>query len=302
MTQQQIFVMLNSAENRSNCSPCRAFLRSRHPLRGLQFIMALLVSTSVGAVQAQVKLDVSYGVTLAGVKIGVVASSLEIERNRYRVTATGATSGLLQIFASGHGEMTASGVRSRGELLPSAYASSIVIRGRNENVRIGFVDELAKEISVDPVPAPNDALLPITDANRKRVVDPLTAALVTLRDTGSQLGPDVCQRAASVFDGQLRYDLKLAFKQLANVTTAVGYQGNAVVCSVSFLPIAGHDPNRFLFKYLAEQRDIELWLVPVAGAGIVVPYRVSIRTPMGLGVMQADRFVLESAPVPASVH
>jgi hypothetical protein len=300
--QHQILMKLNSAENRSNFTPCRAFLWPRRLLRALQFIVALLLFASSGVVQAQVKLDVSYGVTLAGVKIGVVASSLEIEQNRYKVTATGATSGLLQVFASGHGEMTASGVRSRGELLPSAYASSIVIRGRNENVRVGFVDGLAKEISVDPVPTPNDALLPITEANRKRVVDPLTAALVSVRDTASQLGPEVCQRAASVFDGQLRYDLKLAFKQLTNVTTAVGYQGKAVVCSVSFLPIAGHDPNRFLFKYLAAQRDMELWLAPVAGAGIVVPYRVSIWTPMGLGVMQADRFVLDSAAVAVPVH
>ncbi|MBU6461267.1 MAG: hypothetical protein KGR71_00925 [Proteobacteria bacterium] len=68
------------------------------------------------------------------------------------------------------------------------------------------------------------------------------------------------------------------------------------------MPIAGHDPNRFLFKYLAEQRDMEVWLVPVAGAGILVPSRISIRTPLGLGMMEARRLEINgaaaSAPAP----
>jgi hypothetical protein len=44
------------------------------------------------------------------------------------------------------------------------------------------------------------------------------------------------------------------------------------------------------------QRDMEVWLAPVAGTRVMVPYRVSIPTVLGAGVMQATQFV--STPQP----
>jgi hypothetical protein len=225
-----------------------------------------------------------------------------MDKTRYTATATGATSGLVQIIARGHGDIQASGVRLRGDPVPATYESTIVIRDRSEKVRVGFAERFAKELSIDPAPPPNPALVPVTQAQRKSVVDPLTAALVNAPDLSRQFGPEVCLRTIPVFDGRLRYDLTLAYKRIENVKTEVGYQGEAVVCSISFLPVAGHDPDRFLFKYLAAQSDMEVWLAPVAGAGMVVPYRISIHTPIGLGVMQANRFVAEQVSVPAVVH
>jgi len=36
---------------------------------------------------------------------------------------------------------------------------------------------------------------------------------------------------------------------------------------------------------------MEMWLAPIAGTRIVVPYRISVPTPIGVGVMQATQFV-----------
>jgi len=69
-----------------------------------------------------------------------------------------------------------------------------------------------------------------------------------------------------------------------------------VVCAVRFAPIAGHVPERYAIKYLIQLRDIELWLAPIAGTRVMVAYRVSVPTPLGLGVMQATQFV--SMPQP----
>jgi hypothetical protein len=63
------------------------------------------------------------------------------------------------------------------------------------------------------------------------------------------------------------------------------------VCSVKFFPVAGYDPKHFLVTYLAAQHDTEIWLAPLAGSRLLVPYRTSISTPMGLGVLQATKFV-----------
>ncbi len=89
----------------------------------------------------------------------------------------------------------------------------------------------------------------------------------------------------------MRYDLQLVFKRLDRVKSERGYQGTVVVCSVYFSPVAGHIPTRSTIKYLAEQRDMELWLAPIAGTRLMVPYRASIPTPIGMGVLQASQFV-----------
>ena len=36
---------------------------------------------------------------------------------------------------------------------------------------------------------------------------------------------------------------------------------------------------------------MELWLAPIAGTRLMVPYRVTIPTPFGLWLMQATQFI-----------
>jgi hypothetical protein len=66
------------------------------------------------------------------------------------------------------------------------------------------------------------------------------------------------------------------------------------VCAVKFFPVAGYDPQHFLVTYLAAQPEMEVWLAPFAGSRLMVPYRLSVPTPLGLGVLQATKF--ESLP------
>jgi hypothetical protein len=74
-----------------------------------------------------------------------------------------------------------------------------------------------------------------------------------------------------------------------------GYQGQVVVCSAKFLPVAGYDPKHFLVTYLAAQHEPEIWLAPLNGTRLLVPYRASISTPMGVGVLEATKFTFMSS-------
>ena len=57
-----------------------------------------------------------------------------------------------------------------------------------------------------------------------------------------------------------------------------------------YVPVAGYDPKHFLVTYLAAQHETEIWLAPLGGARLLVPYRASISTPMGLGKVCVDHF------------
>jgi len=132
------------------------------------------------------------------------------------------------------------------------------------------------------------------------VSDPMTATLIRIPGSGEIVVPQACQRTLSIFDGRMRYDLALAFKRFETVRSQAGYQGPVVVCAVRFSPIAGHVPSRYALRYLADLHDMEMWLAPIAGTRVVAPYRVSVPTPIGVGVLQATEFVSMAQPGKAS--
>jgi hypothetical protein len=94
-----------------------------------------------------------------------------------------------------------------------------------------------------------------------------------------------------VFDGRVRYDLSSEFKRIETVKADRGYEGPAVVCAVYFKPISGYVPDRPAVKYLVTLRDAEVWLAPISGTRVLVPFRFSMPTPLGTGLLQATEFV-----------
>ena len=81
-----------------------------------------------------------------------------------------------------------------------------------------------------------------------------------------------------------------------------GYAGPVVVCAVYFSPIAGYIPSRAAIKYLAKLRDMEVWLAPIAGTRVLVPFRAQGPTPIGRVVLEATEFVSTALPTRASAN
>jgi uncharacterized protein DUF3108 len=254
----------------------------------------------VGRGFAQGKLDARYTVSLGGLPIGRGAWVIDITDDHFSASASGATTGVMRVFASGQGQSAARGNVSGGQLLPSTYVSSIATDQKYDDVRMVISGGTVKEFVADPPTVPSPDRVPVTEAHRRGVSDPMTASLVRVPGNGDPVAPQACQRTSSVFDGRMRYDLRFAFKRVEQVHAEKGYAGPAVVCAVYFSPIAGHIPDRAAIKYLAELRDMELWLAPIAGTRVVVPYRVTVPTPLGVGVLTATQFVSVPQPGRAS--
>jgi hypothetical protein len=253
-----------------------------------------------GLVFGQGKLDARYVVTLAGLPIGQGAWVINIGDDYFTASASGGTSGLMQVFASGQGQSTARGSVSGGQPISSSYSSRIVADQKTDEVRMLISSGMVKEFRADPPTVATPDRIPITEVHRRGISDPMTAALIRVPGNGDTLVPQACHRTLSIFDGRMRYDLQLAFKRFEGVRSEKGYQGGAVVCAVRFAPIAGYIPDRAAIKYLVQLRDIEMWLAPIAGTRVMVPYRVSVPTPIGLGVMRATQFVSIPQPTRAS--
>ncbi len=245
---------------------------------------------------AQGRLEAQYEATLAGISVGRGTWAIEIGEDSYSAAAQGGTTGLLKTISNGAGTGASQGRVVNGALVPQAYEAATTTSKKSEAVHITLSNGNVKDFGIEPVPPVDPDRIPVTDAHKKGVFDPMSSTLVRVPGTGELLTPEACRAGAAVFDGRLRYELKLDFKRMETVKAEKGYYGPAVVCALYFTPIAGYIPDRPVIKYLAAARNIEVALVPIAGTRYLVPFRTVIPTPLGTAVLEATHFMTQAMP------
>ncbi|HVV61008.1 MAG TPA: DUF3108 domain-containing protein [Pseudolabrys sp.] len=263
--------------------------------------LALAAVTTHDRAQAQGKLEARYVASLAGITIGRGNYVVDITDGHYTAAASGMTTGLVRVFTGGQGTSAAHGTMIGGEPISSVYASTIKTSRKTDEVRLTLNGGAVKESKVDPPIDKDPDRIPITEARYSGIMDPMSAALLRTPGNGNPLSPQACQRTLQIFDGRMRYDLQFQFKRMDKVKAQKGYEGPVVVCAVYFDPIAGHIPTRAAIRYVARQRDMEVWLAPIAGTRVLVPFRAQGPTPIGLGVVEATYFVSSPLPSRASI-
>jgi hypothetical protein len=245
---------------------------------------------------AQGRLDARYEATLAGIPVGKGAWTIEIADDQFSAAASGGTAGLLKAFAGGTGTGAAQGRVVNGALVATNYSASTTTSKKTETIHMVLSGGNVREYGIEPEPPVDPERLPITDAHRRGVFDPMTGSMLRVPGSGDPLSPDACRSGAAIFDGRMRYDLKLDFKRMETVKAEKGYQGPVVVCAVYFSPIAGYIPDRAVIKYLTAQRNIEVAFAPVAGTRILVPFRMAVPTPLGTAMLEATQFITQATP------
>ena len=255
---------------------------------------ALLLPAAPAA--AQGRLDAQYEASLSGIPVGRGSWAIEIADDSFSAAAQGGTSGLLKAFSGGTGTGASQGRIVNGALVPNAYTATTVTAKKSETIRLALANGNIREFSIDPEPPVDPDRIVVTDAHRKNVLDPMTGSMLRVPGTADLMSPESCRTGGGIFDGRLRYDLKLDFKRLETVRAEKGYSGPALVCVVYFTPVAGYIPDRPVIKWLAQQRNIEIAFVPIAGTRVLVPFRMSLPTPFGQAMLEATQFVTTATP------
>ena len=254
---------------------------------------------SAGA-QAQSKLEARYSVSLAGIPLGAGTWVVDITGDQYTAVANGRTTGLVKLIANGSGSAGSRGAFQGASVASSGYMANYVSDKKTDDVRMVLRGGVVKEVTAEPPLELSPDRVPVTEAHRKGVIDPMSAALMPVAGKGEVLAPEACKRKLAIFDGRQRVDIDLVYKRMEQVKADKGYQGPVVVCTVLYNPVAGHRPERDAIKYLIAQRDMEMWLAPIAGTRVLVPFRFSVPTPFGLGLLQANYFVTQPQPTQAA--
>jgi hypothetical protein len=289
---------MTNSSRRSRDQPNVPTIRSASPLAGLVFSLCAgaWLALAPQAAFAQGRLEAKYEASLAGIPVGNGSWTIEIGDDAFSASAQGGTAGLLKAFAGGTGSGASQGRVVNGVLVANAYTAITKTQKKSETIRLSLANGGVKEFSIDPAPPVDADRIPVTEAHRKNVLDPMTGSMLRVPGTGELLSPDTCRTGVGVFDGRLRYDLKLDYKRIETVKAENGYHGKAIVCAIYFTPVAGYIPDRPVIKYLAGERRIEIAFVPIAGTRILVPFRMTIPTPFGPAVLEATSFVTTATP------
>jgi hypothetical protein len=99
----------------------------------------------------------------------------------------------------------------------------------------------------------------------------------------------VCNRTFNLYDGDARYDVALKYKSTRQIETE-GYKGTAFVCQLRYIPISGHRRNEKNVEYMADNKDMEVWLAPVSGTPLFTPIRFDVPTWVGTVVAYPTYF------------
>jgi hypothetical protein len=156
-----------------------------------------------------------------------------------------------------------------------------------------------QKVRLQPEPAKDARRVPVLPQHLRSVLDPLSAILVRMPGGEPLVSEKACNRSIPVFSGWHRFDIVLSYRATREVRTEQGYAGPVIVCEARYRPIAGHRPKASLKR--TEDARIEIWLAPVEGTRVLLPYRAEVDTVLGRGVLQARRFEARTGERRASV-
>ena len=208
-------------------------------LRPASALICAALATQALPAAAQGRLDAEYEASLGALVIGKGSWVVDVGADQFSATVTAGTAGVMKSLGSGTGTGASSGRVVAGQLAPANYLSTINYGPKNETIKITLSGGNVKDSAIEPVPpVPPDRVV-VTEAHLRNVLDPMTGSLLRVGGTADPLGPDACKnKTVSIFDGRMRYDLKLDYKRMEMVKASKGYQGPAVACAVYFVPVA----------------------------------------------------------------
>ena len=265
----------------------------------LKAVLALVGTGMASCIAATValadgKLEARYSVSLGGLELGRAAYLVEVGDASYTASGSGRLTGVVQAVSSGKGTVGARGVIERGALAPRSFAMEAETDKKAEAVRLVInAAATVTDIKVEPPVPPAPDRVPIADKDKKGVFDPISATLIMVPGTDSPVSAKACDRVLAIFDGRARYDLELSYERIEQVKADKGYAGPAVVCRIAYKPISGHRPSRSGVKYMMNNKEMFIWLAPIAGTRVLAPFKATVATAIGVAELEAVSFITE---------
>lgn len=259
----------------------------------LPLLALALGGTAVALPCGAETLKIAYGISLVGLPLGSADLSTTVDGSKYKVEVGAKLTGLAGLLVGGKGAATSSGAVPGSQPQPSNFAVTSRSGKEERTVRMGLNGGNVAALDIEPPLEEKADRVPLREAHKRGVVDPVSALLMPATAAGNPTDPANCNRTIPVFDGAARFDVVLTYGE-SKIVEKPGYKGPVLVCNARYVPIAGHRSLRPSTKFMEENRDMQVWLAPVQGTRLLVPLRIAVRTMIGMSVVEASQWALST--------
>jgi hypothetical protein len=260
--------------------------RTRLALGAVGMAAALVVSAAAARAD---DVHVTYRVSLIGLPIGAVNLNADLTPTSYSIQGDAKATGLARILANARGASAGTGAIVQGHVSPATFATIAADSKMTRTIRMALAGNAVTGVEISPPFDEKPDRVPLGPGDEKGVVDPVGAVIIPAPASGPIVSPAACDRKVPIFDGYTRFDIDLTYVGERRVATK-GYEGPVVVCAARYVPIAGHRRDRPATKFMADNKDLEVWLAPIEHDHVLIPFRVSVRTMIGTTVVEATEF------------
>ena len=247
---------------------------------GLALAFLALMPAAVGA--SDYRYDTSYSVALGILPIARMTFQTEVVSDRYTISGQFHSSGLVDIVREVAAKSTVSGTMTNGRMIPQRYALDYKSGKRASIYEVLFSGGDVVETRVKPERPKPKSWVAVKPADLKAVLDPIGALLIP----GDA---EVCGQTLPVYDGESRMDLVLSPSRKASFS-AGNAKGQAIVCSVRYVPKSGYRAGRKDIEYLKSVTGMEIWFAKTATLKLYAPVYAKIPTRYGTVHVTAEKF------------
>lgn len=244
--------------------------------------LALVTLTPLAAGATEYRYNTSYSVALGILPIARMTFQTEVEADRYTISGQFHSSGLVDVVREVAANSTVTGRLAGGRMQPERYALDYKSGKRASTYEVLFAGGDVVETKVTPKRPKPETWVPVKPSDLKAVLDPIGALLIP----GDA---DVCSQTLPVYDGESRMDLVLSPNRKTSFEAGKA-KGEAIVCSVRYVPKSGYRKGRKDIEYLKSVDGMEIWFAKTATLKLYAPVYAKIPTRYGTVHVTAEKF------------
>jgi hypothetical protein len=236
--------------------------------------LALTLGFSAGSVgSAGVRHVSEYDISLGILPIATASFSSEFDDGDYKITGTFKSAGIADIISRVSAQTNVSGRVLDDRLQADRYNLVYNMGKRTRVYDVEYKNGDVTETTIKPEPRRNpETWVPITEKDLHSVLDPLSGLIFPASSK-------ICPSRLPIYDGESRMDLVLTPVGTKPFSTD-GFKGDAIVCSIRYLPKAGFRRGRSDIEYL-KKTPMEIWFAKAQSANVYAPVYARIPTRMG---------------------
>jgi len=224
-----------------------------------------------------------YSVRYLGLPIARMSFVTSTKGKAYTISGKLSSAGLVEIIEKTRGTTRVSGTIRGDRMQASSYVVSYTSGKKHERTEVTFRNGNVQSARQMPKPKKRGKdWVPLGPQDLKSVLDPISGMILPA-------GADICPRTLPIFDGETRADLRLTPKG-RQTFSAGDFKGEAIACSVRFVPKAGYRNGNDSIEFLRSASGIEVWFARNPSADVYAPVYARVPTKIGPVTVRATRF------------